>query len=264
MGLIGTEFDAFLRRMLVVLKPYLSDIVVIGGTANALYRAHPLAADAPGDHPGTTDLDLAAPRKTRVVSGTPLIGVIKAAGLEVVLGGHDEPPLMKFRAGPASPLEIEFLCPTSGAREEKAHLIQAGLSAQPIRHLDLLLHDPWKIDVSRVEGFIGAPSVLIPNPYCYVMQKILNVSDRGVEKRAKDFYYIYEVSVLFRDVLPQVARVGGSVRKRFPATWDKRFRRKLGELFADGSATGPTEAARIGRIASEQVQRSVERFIAAL
>ena len=50
MGLISPDFDAFLRRLLEMLEPYLSDLVVIGGTGNALYRAHPLAAAAPGDH----------------------------------------------------------------------------------------------------------------------------------------------------------------------------------------------------------------------
>lgn len=56
-------FDAFFIEATAALKPYLGDLVCIGGCANALYRYHEQAHDMPFPYLGTKDIDWASPQK---------------------------------------------------------------------------------------------------------------------------------------------------------------------------------------------------------
>lgn len=47
MALISPDFDDFFRRVIRSLAPYLGDMVIAGGCANALYRHHPVAQPTP-------------------------------------------------------------------------------------------------------------------------------------------------------------------------------------------------------------------------
>jgi hypothetical protein len=40
MSLISKEYDSFFASVMVTLRPYLDEIVCMGGCANALYRFH--------------------------------------------------------------------------------------------------------------------------------------------------------------------------------------------------------------------------------
>ena len=261
MGLIDPEFDAFFLKCVQVLSPYLDELVIVGGTANALYRAHPLAMDAPGAHPGTTDLDLAVSRQATARNRPPIPDLIASAGLKPERMGHGQLPVMKFRPAPDSPLEVEFLCPASGNRSDAAWQVQAGLTAQPIQYLGLLLFKPWTIEVARIDGLEGAPRVQVPNPYCYVMQKVLNHKTRRPDERTKDLFYIYEISVMFRDALDSVVDVGSDVAAHFPARWTQTYRRSLARLFESVDAPGPVEAARMRLGSSDVVFRAVRRMV---
>ena len=53
--------------------------------------------------------------------------------------------------------------------------VQDGLTAQQLRYLDLLLHEPLEVDAGQVDGLaIEEPlMVRVPNPATYVLQKAL-------------------------------------------------------------------------------------------
>lgn len=266
--MIAEDFDAFFLKMMDVLHPYLDDLVVVGGTANALYRYHPLAAESPGAHPGTKDLDLATRRKLLEGDKPPLQKLLDNPDLEKSLHGDGAPPMMKFVSRKNPTLDLELLCPASGGRAEQAHLIQKGVSAQPLQYLALLLHHPWTLPLLRVPEFAESKLVVqIPTPYCYVMQKVL-IRDQGrtAVKRAKDLFYIYEVASIFRNSLQELAKERKSVETEFAAKWSQRFRRSIAELFRDVNAPGTLDAANAGGVDRALIygatSKLVEAFVA--
>lgn len=264
MALIDREFDAFLRLVVRAMEPYLSDIVIVGGCANALYRHHPLATESLIARPGTRDLDVACPTKLISHGRRPLMDLLRAAGLEIHHYGHAHPPVIKFtsKKTPDS-VDLEFLCPRKGAAKDRrgdetiaVEIEESGLTAQALRYLDLLFIAPWEISLTRVPGFKGLsalPRVRIANPLTYLMQKVLVRDEHGrtASKREKDCYYIYEISVVFRDVLDRVAGAMPAIEAKCPAAWKRRFVTTLRRLFNSPGAEGPVSAARVGRAARE-------------
>lgn len=264
MALISEDFDPFFRRVVRAIEPYVPDLVIAGGCANALYRHHPYAAGTMIPAPGTKDLDLACePAGPPLDERAPLIDLLRGAGLKPILLGQTHPPVMKFsiddvRNGP----DLEILCPMmgpprrTGDREVQAVEIQGGsMTAQPLRYLNLLLIQPWSIDLACVPGFAdmaGLPPLRIPQPLTYIMQKVLarREAGRSPEKLEKDCYYIYEISVVFRDAFDHVVAVLPVLGRASPSSWVDRFVRDVDSLFRSPQAEGPVSAVRVARAAS--------------
>ena len=84
----------------------------------------------------------------------------------------------------------------------------AGISAQKIRHLDILLVDPWVITVGPHSDIPLAKPVdlLVANPLCFMVQKFLIKKDRKPTKHAQDLLYIYDTIQLFGNLLPEFKR----------------------------------------------------------
>jgi len=289
MALISPDFDAFFRRVIPAIAPYLGDLVIAGGCANALYRSHPVARPTHIPQPGTKDLDLACKAgPLPSVNRPPLIDLLRAAGLNAKLFGESHPPVMKFTvAGAESGPEVEMLCPLLGAPRRRGQaealaitLQDGGVTAQPLRYLDLLLFEPWTIDVAGVPGFddlAGLPPLRIPHPMTYVMQKVLARDEwgRAPQKIEKDCYYIYEVSVVFRDAIDTLVAVLPGVTREFPRSWIDRFARGIESLFRAPASEGPVSAVRVAgaaaigigdapRISEAMVHASVGRLIAGI
>jgi hypothetical protein len=286
MALISRDFDDFFRRVIRAMEPYLPDLVIAGGCANALYRHHPQATATPIPRPMTKDLDLACePTSLGLAGRRPLGDLIRQAGLSAKLYGQTNPPVMKFSLeGSETGPEVELLCPLVGTPQRTSEgevqaiaLQDGGVTAQPLRYLDLLLFEPWVIDLARVPGFGDLTQMLslrIPQPLTYVMQKVLSRDEpgRAPGKREKDCYYIYEASVVFRDALGSIAAALPALLGPFPDPWIGRFIREMASLFRTPQSEGPVSAARVARasavglpraprIDEEMVHASVDRLI---
>lgn len=111
MGLIAKDFDAFFLKTVTTLEPYLNNLVVVGGTANALLRYHPLSAQISHAPIGTKDLDLASERQLARDDRPPLDELLEKADLKVDLRGDGNPPVMKFVSATDATLDLELLCP---------------------------------------------------------------------------------------------------------------------------------------------------------
>ncbi len=256
--LIGPEFDPFFIRAIGAMRDYVDDFVCIGGCANALYRHHPLAAPASLAYVGTYDIDLAVADKVPVRNRKPIAEIMATAGLEENFYGTSEKPVIKYAPVDESiAADLEFLCSLSGlagARGKKgvpaAHEVQKKVMAQPLRYLELLLTRPWAADVGNMPGFGALKSIhlKIPNPASYIIQKIL-IQDEGRKREsvAKDFYYIFEASVLFRNALDEVRCDYQELCRAFPTKWISRFERNISTSFRDSDAEGPVMAAQVHR-----------------
>jgi len=82
---------------------------------------------------------------------------------------------------------------------------KAGISAQKIRHLDILLIDPWSISLHQGNGFPlpRRMDVQVAHPLCFMVQKLLIQKNRSAGKRAQDVLYIYDTIELFAALLEE-------------------------------------------------------------
>ena len=150
------DFAAF-ARLLDALRPWLDQLVIIGGWAHRLHRFHP-SAHVPAHKPvRTKDADVA------FSLSTPLKGdigaALKAADFHEESSVEFTPPVTEYRLGDdGDGFFAEFLVPLRGSGVKRngqpdATTARAGVTAQKLRHLELLLESPWIVRVSRRKVF---------------------------------------------------------------------------------------------------------------
>ena len=98
----------------------------------------------------------------------------------------------------------EFLAPLTGSGTKRcgapdATLAKAGVTAQKLRYLDLLLTFPWSIEIEagRVVPIETPVEIRIPNPVSFIVQKLLIHAQRRPTKRAQDALYVHDTLELF-------------------------------------------------------------------
>jgi hypothetical protein len=284
--LMGKEFDSFFAQIVRSLGPYLDDVLCIGGCANALYRFHDLASPMPWGYLGTKDVDVATPQHLTVKDGKSLAVLMAEAGLEEEHKGRGHQAVIKYRPKDGDlAAELEFLCPLSGAKGQREGsesptvcVVQEGLHAQPLRYLEILFSRPWSVKIGKIPEFreLGGLQVHVPNPAAYVVQKILIRDQRRADlSKAKDCYYIYEISVVFRNALDQISSEFDALSPCLPV-WKKRFQKEVSRLFESQDAEGPILAVRAYQDAGrprtgtempptpEMVYRSVNKLLDAM
>ena len=283
--LLGADFDQFFIKTIKTLSPYLDEIVCGGGVASALYRFHKYARNVPFGYLGTKDFDAFVPPNLPAKDRPPLLELLKQAGFQERFFGSGESPVVKY-VPTDSPFgtDLEFLCAATGVlgsrnRKVVAHPIQKGVLAQPLRYLEVPLKSyPCEMELRRVPEFheIKDITVNIPNPTAYVFQKIL-IRDQGRAQASKDkdCFYIYEISVVFRDAMDWLREEYDRLAPCH-VNWKKRFAREIRLLFASEDSEGPLAAADLvadsggtiesgdRMITTEVVCRSVDKLITSL
>jgi len=239
------DFDAF-ARLITALRPWLGQLVVVGGWAHRLHRFHPLA-NPPARLPlRTRDADLAF--STDAAFAGNLRTALAEAGFGEELFGDDTPPATHYCLGVGEEdagFYAEFLTPLHGSGVKRsgasdATVSKAGVTAQKVRYLELLLVAPWSL---RVGPKLGVPvlsdmDVRVPNPTSFIVQKLLIHSDRPGGKRAQDVLYINDTLELFGASLDELHRLWvDQGRAGMSAKTAKRAETIARELFADVSDT---------------------------
>jgi hypothetical protein len=202
------DLDA-LAKLAQALSPWRAHLVFIGGWAHRIHRFSPRANKLEYQPIFTRDTDLAFANRA------PIEGDIKAAliehGFKEQLAGEHNPAVAHYTLGDENGgFYAEFLTPLIGSGvkrsgEQDATMTMAGISAQKIRHLDILLVDPWMITLDPQSG-IPLPSsmdVQVANPLCFMVQKFLIQKDRPAAKQAQDVLYIYDTIELFGALLDE-------------------------------------------------------------
>lgn len=233
-----SDLDAF-ARLVQAVKPWRHSLVLVGGWAHRLHRFHPLAA-RPAYAPITTkDTDLAFSEEA------PPAGNIKAAllnaGFTEELAGDHKPPVAHYGLEQdGAGFYAEFLTPLRGSGvkrngEVDATMLAAGITAQKLRHLGLLLIGPWTVTVGPEQGVpLTRPvKVLVANPTSFIVQKLLIQKDRSAAKRAQDVLYINDTLELFGNALPQLNVLWrGQVRPALSAKTARAVADTAGKTFS--------------------------------
>jgi len=191
-------------RLVIALEPWLRSVLFVGGWAHRLYRERPEAARLTYPPLRTGDVDVALD-PTRLAQDLGIRERLIAGGFREEFLGDDHPPVTHYSLGDeASGFYVEFLTPLRGGdrrRNGERDVTErvAGVIAQKLRHLDVLLVEPWAVTVDQARGFrLGrSADLLIPNPASFIVQKLLIYSTRRREDRAKDALYVHDTIELF-------------------------------------------------------------------
>ena len=257
------DLQAF-ARLLSALRPWLGQFVVVGGWAHRLHRLHRLAK-SPNHLPlHTRDADLAF-SPDEALAGDVRKALTEAGFTEEFLG-EDSPPATHYRlADENAGFSAEFLTPLVGSEMKRgkrdATMSKAGITAQKLRYLDILLIKPSSVRVGpeRQVPIEADVDLFVPNPTSFIVQKLLIHSDRPPVKKAQDVLYIHDTLELFGGSLVELRRLWvEEVRPSIAKPWAKKAEANARELFAEVTDT-IRDAARIPqdrRLAPEDVQRA--------
>ena len=173
----------------------------------------------PGAHPG---------------EGEHLEGNIRArlldTGFVENLMGNHRPPVSQYTlVDDASGFYAEFLTPLKGSARRRngypiATVAKAGVTAQRLRHLDLLLEAPWQVALGADWGVAPDTPVRVPNPASFIAQRLLIHDQRPPNKKAQDILYIHDTLELFGAQLDALGRLW---RDTLAPTLHARQRRAL-------------------------------------
>ncbi len=191
-------------RLIVALEPWLTQMVIIGGWAHRLYRLDPRAQHIEYLPLTTLDTDIAVPARLKIID-TDVRERLITHGFEEERLGSDQPPATHYRLGDAKTgFYAEFLTPLFGperGRDGKAKATRrvAGIVSQQLRHLEILLLNPWKISLTRSDAFPfkDPMHVQIANPASFLAHKVLIHNKRARTKFAKDVLYIHDTLEIF-------------------------------------------------------------------
>jgi hypothetical protein len=150
---------------------------------------------------------------------------LKAVGFHEILSGDHAPPVSQYRLGDEEgEFYAEFLAPLRGSGHGRdgtpdATVALAGVTAQKLRYLDVLIQSPWVIRLDTVHVPLISPAeIMLPNPVSFIGQRLLIEKYRQPAKQAQDVLYIHDTLELFRDQLDMLKTVWQrDVRPTLPA-----------------------------------------------
>ncbi len=191
-----------IAQLLEALRPWHRDLIIVGGWAHRLYRFDNKAAHLLYQPVRTRDADLAFGSRASLTGD--IGAALKAADFHEVLSGDHTPPISEYRLGnEKGGFYAEFLAPLRGngqRRDGRSHVAtaRAGITAQQVKHLDVLVQSPWILHLDTKDVPLAGPiEVLLPNPVSFIAQKLLIQKHRKPEKRPQDVLYVHDTLELF-------------------------------------------------------------------
>lgn len=198
------------ERLIAALRPWLGQVVIVGGWAHRLHHAHPLAQPPEYEPVRTRDADVAFGARARLTGQ--IADALREAGFVETLSSDETPPVAHYRLGTDDQgFYTEFLTPLTGSGVRRdgtadATVARAGIIAQKLRHLEVLLIAPWRWPAGGGDGSVlDAPvEVAVANPVSFVAQRLLIHASRAPGKRAQDILYLHDTMQLFGASLEQL------------------------------------------------------------
>ena len=197
-------------RLVEAIRPWLPHLVIVGGWAHRLHRFHPLATSQEYQPLRTRDVDLAFSLNAPLEGD--LRAALKQAGFEEELSGEHTPPVTHYHLGAEDAgFYAEFLTVKQGSGLKRdgtpdLTISKAGITAQKLRHLELLLEAPWQVQIGpeSTVPIERAVDLVVPNPVSFIVQKLLIHKHRDASKKAQDVLYIHDTLELFSGSLDQL------------------------------------------------------------
>jgi len=226
-------------RIARALAPYLDQLVIGGAWCHRLLHFHPLANPSSFTTLMTEDADMVAHK--RIQEGSRSIdGALVAGGFRRKLVGGDPPIVKYYPEDDDAGMYVEFIAPLQGSGYTRKGapddlLKIAGVTAQKLLYVDLLLFEPWQLELSAQHGFdVGSDELVVrvAGPGSYLAQKVLTLKRRQtLAKKPKDALYIHDTLLLFGPALNELRQQGAGVLDLLPAKTRRTFHELRVELF---------------------------------
>jgi hypothetical protein len=233
--------DGFVRAV-KALSPYLDDLVVAGAWCHRLLHFHPLARPPSFAPLMSEDADVVTPEQLAPRSPS-IAEALAAAGFRPSLSGTGQLPVSRYYPDRDDEgFYLEFIAPLRGGGHTRRGEVDdtlaiSGILASKLRHVQLLLFEPWRCELSRRQGFeIGGEdvAVLVASPASYLAQKVLALERRKhPAKKSKDALYIHDTLMMFGDALPGFRDQAARVLQQLPPRTRKAFHELRAALFRD-------------------------------
>ncbi len=246
-----------LKEAIPAIEPYGSQVVLAGGLVPILYREHYQQAS---HRPiGTKEVDFATLRALPI-RGQSIAENLAERGFHAwaVPGFALQPGRHQYQLDPRpqiSPNYVEFLVTGSHVASVTS---QAGLVAQSVPDLDLLFHEPIAVVTSGGQ-------LWLPQPACFVIQKVTAWKEREPLKKAKNLAYIYDVCQSTQPVWVETAASLARLATSEPAKralLEKRMN-TLAKLFEEPAAEGPVAVEREyrGQVSTQEAFDVVQAWL---
>ena len=218
-------YEPALRRILWELRPYLDEVVIIGGWVPYLYRRYGGIAAWAAGFSLTAEVDVLVDRPLSAGERPTVPEILRASGFSPSSDvGRGAVWLGDVAAGE----RVEFLVPHTGTAHQQGTVVpialQGGMGAISLPGLELLrrYRRRMAIPVARPDGG-GELQVWVPLLGAYVVNKACTFLGRQAHadgdnpKRAKDLLYLRDVAAAGPEVLDHVAHDLRQLRKDRPA-----------------------------------------------
>lgn len=199
-----------MARLINALQPWRESIVLVGGWAHRLHRLHGDATAPQYQAVVTRDADFAFDVVGRMEGD--IAKALELAGFAKRLSGEHVPPVSHFQLGDEDAgFYAEFLTPLRGSGirpdgSDDATVAVAGVTAQKLRHLEVLLVAPWRLSLTPTEEFpvVDTAEIRVANPVSFITQKLLIHHLRAGRKKAQDILYMHDTIELFESNLQRL------------------------------------------------------------
>lgn len=204
---------AAFARLIQAVRPWLGHLVIVGGWGHRLHRLHPLAGMPTYAPLRTRDVDLALSLRAPVEGD--IRRALEDARFKPEYSGDNRPPVTQYAlTDDDAGFYAEFLVPLHGGGVKRdgspdVTVSKAGINAQKLRHLDILLVAPWSVQIGpgREIAFDQPVDVLVPNPVSFIVQKLLIHDKRKTGKKGQDVLYIHDTLELFGAALDEMRSI---------------------------------------------------------
>jgi hypothetical protein len=198
--MVRTAAERSLVRILLELRPYLGDVVVVGGWVPYLYMRFGGFEQWTAQVSLTMDLDLLIGRPLPRGDRRPIAEILAGAGLSA-RGVTSKAAV--WIGDVAHGERIEFLVPHTGTARDAGSVVSVGeqtmLGAISLEHLAILQRHTRSLDLhpGAGTGYDPVLSVTVPTLGAFLVNKASTFAQRGpadgVDKRSKDLLYIRDV-----------------------------------------------------------------------
>lgn len=211
------DVEPSIRRVLWRLRPYIADIVVIGGWVPHLYRRYGGFAGWSTRLSGTVELDVLLSDRMAPADRPPLVTILTSAGFR----SSDDGAVWEHE--PPSGEKLEFFLPHTGIATTRglvrAVRAQAGIGAFALTDLELMRAHVRTLLVpfAAAGGESAGLPVRVPSLGAYLVAKASTFlkrspTPRGPSRRAKDLVYLRDVMGAGSDVAQRVELDIGEIR----------------------------------------------------
>lgn len=237
---MNEDFTRGFFNTLVILRSYLSEIVIGGGWVPFLYYRY-LVGDRNHDPVLTSDIDLMVKHHVPIFGSKTIDDLLTEANLEAKFKTLDTPPIIHYEGTiEGVNVEIEFLTDQTGSRQDTVLEVQKGLHAEALRYVSILVENTRELIIDDVGMMKDAVPIIVqvPTPAAYIFQKGLSFTRRRDKlKASKDLYYIFDLLAGLPGIQDKMLADFETFSKKH-AEWFRKFFSNLRTCFESPSSEG--------------------------